>query len=334
MTRAQAEKGAVIIREVFYAKVKVLNFEFMFPIHCHPEDIALPILGNDFLSLVDMSVNVATSTITLPIFAQFRTEAENFKVLSRQSETKADEYLLSNLAVLSAGKEVLGLSSEVMSISVKGTELNFNEFFLYPDTSVDVICSQRVQLPCHTSGIPFRKGKCYTIRAVTRGILGDLEVLSPTWVQTEADTDTIKIPVTTETAVSLSSKYPCAIAQPLTEAHVEAVYVMSNHSEPPQDDEFPEFSKFEPETWHPDLPLPLTPETCKQVVDYTTEEWDELHKEMDKWIVIEGDKAFMTPCDLVKIPIMSTIKEFGDFRRHAMLSKQMSTLLMRNLEIR
>ena len=48
---------------------------------------------------------------------------------------------------------------------------------------------------------------------------------------------------------------------------------------------------------------------------YTEEQWEELRAEKDKWEKIEDDKAYITPFEGVKIPILSDNAEFGDYNK-------------------
>ena len=131
----RADDDAVMIREVFYAEVEFLSFKFHFPIHAHPDDIPLFILGNDYLSMVDISINVATTTIKIPKFRQFRSEMENDEALSKQGGNEAFEYLIANLALLTAGKAERRDITTLASREVKGLELNHNVFFHLPQQS-------------------------------------------------------------------------------------------------------------------------------------------------------------------------------------------------------
>ena len=61
-------------------------------------------------------------------------------------------------------------------------------------------------------------------------------------------------------------------------------------------------------------------------MDYTEEQWTEVLVEMDMWVKTKNGKAFMTPCEGVELPILCDKKEFGDYRRQAMLAKMLNTL--------
>ena len=96
---------------------------------------------------------------------------------------------------------------------------------------------------------------------------------------------------------------------------------------PANGDPYPEFSLFVPTTFHPDLPMPTTPESQQLVADYTESQWTEVLSELSRWVVVDDKgKAFMMPRDNVRLPIFSDPIEFGDYRRHAMLAKMLSTL--------
>jgi len=219
----RVDKDAVTICEVLYEELYLLGYKFHFPIYCHPANIPLLILGNDYLSMVDLSVNVATATIKVPQFAIFETEEENRLELSKQGSEAAGAYLIANLALLTAGRAENPYTKAGISRNINGIELNFNEFFLYPDKAVNVFAAQHVHLPCHTTGILFRMGTCYAVRAVTRGAFGDLQVLSRVWLQEGEDSELVTLPVSTETALSLTTMYPCAVAHPIREAYVKSL---------------------------------------------------------------------------------------------------------------
>ena len=72
-----------------------------------------------------------------------------------------------------------------------------------------------------------------------------------------------------------------------------------------------------------ELPLPNKDGQLPHIRDYSEEEKGEVRKEIDKWILIEGGKRFMTPKAKVKIPIDS---DDDVPLQHAMLSKMLSLL--------
>ena len=199
----EAWKNVAVIRDVFYAEFKGLGYHFYFPIHAHPDDIPLFILGNDCLSLMDISINVATSTIRMPRFANAPNAQEYYQIINHQAEIAAGAYLNTKLAMLTAGRVSSISTSQYDSQNVDGVEVNHYEFLLYPTKAVNVFASQCVHLPCHTNGIPFRKNSCYSIRAVTRCPFGDLQVLSEVLQHHDVDSERITIPVMTETAVTM-----------------------------------------------------------------------------------------------------------------------------------
>ena len=318
---------AALIYEVLYEPLTVYSYTFSFPIHLHPEDIPLFILGNDYLSRVDLSINVNTRTIQIPKFLKFRTEAENYRAMNKQGDYHAFEYLVAYTHALAARRGIGASSTRVATRNMKGIELNHNEFFIYPRKEVNLWASHPVHLPCHTPGVQFRRGCCYAIRAVTRGPLGDLQVLSPHWVQTEADSDFITLPVATETAVTLTKTHPCAIAKPIPEACVDALSTrIVSAATSSNINQYPEFLVLCQQRF-------ILISLCQQHLKVGVKSRIIQKKngmlyvaELNTWVVEEGDKAYMTPCPKVKLLILSDKKEFGDYRRHAMLAKMLSTL--------
>ena len=321
------DKNVAVIREVLFAEIALAPFRFSFPIHCHPDDIPLMILGNDYSSLIEFNVNVANSMITIPKFKVFETAVDNQRVINEQGDDAAFEYLIANLAMLTAGKAAARSDGRMASYNNKGVELDYNEFLIYPNTSANIDASQCALLPCHTNGVPLRENCCYAIRAVTRGPLGDIQVLTTSWLQQDFDSEMITLPVTTETAAYFTPSYPCAVGKPVRETCIEALTVRVPQVMPSNHDPYPEFSLFVPIAFHPDLPMPTTPESRQLVRDYTDIEWAEVLSELPRWVVIDDDgKAFMTPRNNVRLPILSEPTEFGDYRRHAILAKMLSTL--------
>ena len=101
--------------------------------------------ANDGLSLMDLSINVPTSTIQMPLFVSISKAQENYQVLNPPAENPAGECLNTKLAMLTAGRVSFITPSEYESQTIEG-----------------------IELPCCTTGIPFRK-KVSAIRFVPQG---------------------------------------------------------------------------------------------------------------------------------------------------------------------
>ena len=142
-----------MIRYVSYAEFKYLCYQFHFLVHAHPDDIIVFILGNECLSLRDIAINVATSTIRMPRFVGLLNAQEKYQVFIQQAEKAAGGYLNTKFSMLTACRTSSINTSEYESKNVEGIEVNHHEFLFYPTKAINVLASQCVYLPCRIVGI-------------------------------------------------------------------------------------------------------------------------------------------------------------------------------------
>ena len=221
--------------------------------------------------------------------------------------------------------QVSALEETNSSTLIKGIEVNPDDIPLYPIRSMSLDKNQRINMPCHAGEFSFKAGRKYLIRPAHHISRGNLEFIDHREILYSPERPVehlIKLPLTTSTWAQLDKEFICAIVTPIKVERVSAVTYSHMY---PEDEipNYPEFSSFEPITYHPDLPLPLTTEILKSVRDYTREEWDALEPLRSKLLCTENDKLFMTPKPGVFIPVEDP-QDTED--SYLMLSKQLSEL--------
>ena len=320
--------------------IELLNFRFRFPIHCHPGSVPIIIIGNDLLSIMNCNINVSLSRITFPLpkkcrpgskFDQWVQEVSNIidskGVAIAQTLRKSSSRNGCIIATHDNNIEDDASMGENESKSIRGIDLNDNEHFIYPTSVYSLEPFSSVQMLCQSRGLTLRTNEYYQIHLINRdpnNRLSTEEGNRHIICHQIEDSDLFYINFTSITGGQLHINRPCAVIKRCSMGHVAelSAYLNEQNKSNPQNI-YPEVSKFKATPFFDELPLPNKDGKLPAIRDYSEAEKEEVTKEIDKWIMTEGEKRFMTPKPKVKLPIDATEKIPV---RHALLSKMLSLL--------
>ena len=324
-----------------------MYFKVKFPILCHPGGTSLLIIGNDLLKLLNVWINVTVKSIIVSVDYLFvgcpkeskeSIEGNQDDYLSRlnvqvnkQARRCVQELSAKRPLTTEERKAAASISADskedMINVSrvVKGYDLAYGETFLYCRSKLRIEHGVTVSAVCATKDWIIRKGHHYVVRPICNRVNGELRIENEMMVGEEIlhpDSTQISLKFTSPSVAYITPGQPCATIKASRHAKSFSVKEMEKYlDEKVVTSDFT--STFEPQTYHPDLPLPLTQKIIEQVREYTAEEWDEVRKEKDKLLKEENGLMYMTPKPKVKIRARDSAK---DYSRHLMLSKQLSLL--------
>ena len=325
------------MEHVVVVQLSFLVFDISFPIHCHPADLPIVMIGNDLMSFLNIAINATASEISIPINGG-EDKDRYLKELNRTAQERALQYQQrlvrhnnrqGSAMMITEGSAQTTTHIEKASRIMCGVDKRMNEHLLFPVKSCSVNYMQPVRMTCLIHDFTFRKGGCYFINSNEWKLGDSLEIdhqKSLVYQHELEDSPFIDLIFTTNASAKLFKSNACAV---VTRMHVtksaalQSLSTMNGSVSKEITPDYPQESSFQPITLYDELPIDDLINAKEKIRDYSEEEKKEALDNINELIVEKDGKKFMNPKKNVFLPVLT--KELVPLK-HALLCKMLSTL--------
>ena len=322
--------SVLTVKTFIVTEISFLSFHVSFPVLVYPAYLPSLILGNDFLSCLNIGINISNSCLVIPGIPSGQSPESHIASLCSMATRRGSQYQRSLLT--GAPFELNPLSASTInwmfkldhSSLVKGVDIPAQCSLVYPCKGSTVSLFSNITISCQISSLTLRKGLHYVFYPISRPWNPVRFPAGPDYYycHDQDDTNLIRLTFSSPSQGQLYKSFPCAYVLPTHACRVTSISDLAK-SLCPSHPVYPEFSQFKPKAWSADLPLPAVDGSLPDVPDYSPLDWQEIAAEKDQWISEVDGKWFMYPKPTIKIPF-----EMDDHEglRHAILAKQLSKL--------